>query len=126
MCKYLLNNISNSGTVRIEKDEIKKLMVYDWPGNVRELRNILERAFILQKGDVLRPSELLIKTTAVKAAQRTDEEPADETISTLQEMEKKHIKKALEKLSGNNTRTAEALGISLSTLKRKIMEYGLK
>ena len=126
LCKYLLNNISNSGTVRIEKDEIKKLMVYDWPGNVRELRNILERAFILQKGDVLRPSELLIKTTAVKAAQRTDEEPADETISTLQEMEKKHIKKALEKLSGNNTRTAEALGISLSTLKRKIMEYGLK
>lgn len=126
LCEYLLRKISNSSTVRIEKDEINKLMDYDWPGNVRELRNVLERALIIQKGDVLRPSELLIKTTTEKAARRMEAEPADETISTIEEMEKKHIKKALEKLSGNYTRTAEALGISLSTLKRKAMEYGLK
>ncbi|MBI5676425.1 MAG: sigma-54-dependent Fis family transcriptional regulator [Nitrospirae bacterium] len=126
LCNYLINKISNSSTVRIEKDEIRKLMDYDWPGNVRELRNVLERAFILQKGDVLRPSELLTTIIPQKAAQRTETESDDETIYTFEEMEKKHIKKALEKLSGNYTRTAEALGISLSTLKRKIMEYGLK
>jgi transcriptional regulator with PAS, ATPase and Fis domain len=45
---------------------------------------------------------------------------------TLDELEKLHIQKALDKLSGNLTQTAKTLGISLSTLKRKIKEYGLK
>ena len=47
-------------------------------------------------------------------------------ICTLEELEKSHIQHALQKLSGNLTQTAKALGISLSTLKRKIKEYSLK
>ncbi|MEW5745733.1 MAG: helix-turn-helix domain-containing protein [Nitrospirota bacterium] len=99
-------------------------MEYDWPGNIRELKNIIERSVILQKGDVMRPSELLGK--AASAAPNSENKGGDEAIAPLSEMERNYIKHALERLSGNYTRAAKALGISLSTLKRKIKEYGLK
>jgi transcriptional regulator with PAS, ATPase and Fis domain len=101
-------------------------MEYDWPGNVRELRNILERAFITQKRPSLYPSEFLAgKKDAAKAAP-SSLPPEGESLPTLMEVEKNHINKALEKLSHNYTQTAKALGISLSTLKRKVLEYGLE
>ncbi|MFN3479843.1 MAG: sigma-54-dependent transcriptional regulator [Thermodesulfovibrionales bacterium] len=122
LCKYLLTRIAGT-EVPLEKEEIRRLMEYDWPGNVRELKNILERAYLIQRGRPLRPSELI----GTKVAR--DPLPpigSDEEIITLEEMEKNHIRNTLKNLSGNLTRTAEALGISLSTLKRKLKEYNLK
>jgi DNA-binding NtrC family response regulator len=100
-------------------------MEYDWPGNVRELKNVLERALLLQKGPLITPSEFLIRAKAQSASSHYSASP-DNRIGTLDEVEKTYIKSVFEKLSNNYTQTAKTLGISLSTLKRKIKNYGLK
>ena len=106
----------------LSPQEIEKLVQYDWPGNVRELKNVLERALFVQKGTELRPSLLLEKSPVARpCAPSRDIDPT--MIKTLEESEKEIIRTALQQLSGNLTQTARALGISLSTLKRKIREY---
>lgn len=118
LCEYLLKKIAGPD-ISLDKGEINRLMEYDWPGNVRELQNILERAYLIQRGKILRPSELI--------GYRAEKQILlNEEILPLHEIEKNHIKNALKILSGNLTRTASALGISLSTLKRKLKEYNLR
>jgi DNA-binding NtrC family response regulator len=125
LCGYLLKDIAAGGAASLSEAEIAKLKAYDWPGNVRELRNVLERAFILQQGPDLRPSELLA-TAPAGAECRLQADPDDCSLAPLMEVEKNHIQYALNRLSHNLTQTARSLGISLSTLKRKVHEYGLK
>ncbi len=115
LCTYFLKKIAMGREVKLADSEIDRLMEYDWPGNVRELRNILERSVLLHKGPVIQPSELLIKESDHRVP-ALDALPADDKITTLNDMEKTYIKYVLGKLSGNYTKTAKALGISLSTL----------
>jgi DNA-binding NtrC family response regulator len=121
LCDYLLKNMGYRHAELSEAEKLK-LMQYDWPGNVRELKNILERAVILQRGSELKPSTLLHSTAATVSTQVAVALP-DDRIMTMEEVEKQYIRMALEKLAGNLTKTAKALGISLSTLKRKLKEY---
>ena len=123
LCDYMLKKIALGRDCRLSDHEVKKLTQYDWPGNVRELKNILERSFILQRGNELRPSELLMKTNYAQS--NGQEITFNKVIKPLEEIEKQHIKYALEELSGNLTKTAKALGISLSTLKRKVRDFNL-
>jgi DNA-binding NtrC family response regulator len=124
LCDYLLKEIAGGSPVSLAESELSNLKKYDWPGNVRELKNVLERAAILQKGPALHPSDLL----KVCKEPETELQTAlpEKGLTTLMQAEKDHIKYALDRLSHNYTQTARALGISLSTLKRKIKEYRLK
>jgi len=125
LSSFLLKRIPGCRDVELPNSEIAKLTEYDWPGNVRELRNILERAVFIQKDSALRPSLLLQKT--LKTDGPTPATVAVSTgIMTFRESEKQLISAALGQLSGNLTKTSKALGISLSTLKRKIKEYSIK
>lgn len=124
LCGYLLKKIAGGAETELLDSEIQKLKEYDWPGNVRELRNVLERAFILQKGPSIHPSELLVTGNNAPACDPR-RSLTEESLKTLTEVEKSHIKHSLDKLSHNYTQTAKSLGISLSTLKRKVKEYGL-
>jgi transcriptional regulator with PAS, ATPase and Fis domain len=126
LCSYLLPRIARGRSVELPEAELTRLMNYDWPGNVRELRNILERSVFLQKGDVLEPSLLLEKQAATVAPGPAREAAPIGEIKTLSQAEQEIIQCALSSLSSNLTQTAKALGISLSTLKRKLKEYGLK
>jgi DNA-binding NtrC family response regulator len=126
LCDYLLKKMSRGHEVKIPDSEVERLMEYDWPGNVRELKNILERAVLLQKGPFIHPSEFLtVMHEQLSSRSVSCVNPAGD-LATLDEMEKTYIKSVLEKLSNNYTKTAKALGISLSTLKRKIQQYSLK
>jgi DNA-binding NtrC family response regulator len=126
LCAYLLPQVSGGRSVHLPDDEIARLKEYDWPGNVRELRNVLERALLVQPGPALHPSLLLEKPgPAAEKAGGTTFQAGGNSIKTLEECEKELISSARAQLSGNLTQTAKALGISLSTLKRKIKEYGL-
>ncbi len=118
LCSYLMKTISGGHEVTLSDEECTRLSRYDWPGNVRELKNILERAFLLQKGQEFRPADLLGRTPQL---QTFDADPvADASPLSLEEVEMRHIRSTLDRLSGNYTQAAKALGISLSTLKRKL------
>ncbi|HUI46824.1 MAG TPA: sigma-54 dependent transcriptional regulator [Nitrospirota bacterium] len=125
LCSYLLAQIAGGRAVELPEAEIDKLKEYDWPGNVRELRNILERALFLQKNSALTPSQLIQRTSAGSQSMAQNQ-PSSREIKKLAQAEQELIHNALILLNGNLTQSAKALGISLSTLKRKIKEYSLK
>jgi DNA-binding NtrC family response regulator len=120
LCEHFLHDISRGRRFSIDAEDMKRLMDYEWPGNVRELRNILERAVILQQNGTIRPSLLIGQSSS-----RSHAPLSSPTIFQLDDVEQAHIRAALSHLDGNLTRTAKALGIGLSTLKRKIKSYGL-
>lgn len=119
LCSHLIATLCGQKEVVLSQDELAKLMAYDWPGNVRELKNILERAAMLQRGSELKPSLLLERTTQPLSPVEQKPLRIDELLP-LEEMERRHIRYALEQMGNNYTRTAKTLGVSLSTLKRKI------
>jgi DNA-binding NtrC family response regulator len=80
----------------------------------------------LQKGAVLAPARLIEKQACATAVVEQVAAPAAAEIKTLAAAEREIIQCALTTLSGNLTQTSKTLGISLSTLKRKLKEYGLK
>jgi DNA-binding NtrC family response regulator len=107
--------------VSILPQDVKEMINYPWPGNVRELRNVIERASLLLKGDILRPAGLLVSSGNGKAS--ADNRPSDVmAIVPLQELKRQQILTALKACAGNKSRTARTLGISLSTLKRTLAE----
>lgn len=119
LCSHLISTLCGQKEMVLPQEELAKLMAYDWPGNVRELKNILERAVMLQRGSELKPSLLLERTPQPLSPVEQKPLRSDELLP-LEEMERRHIRHALEQMGNNYTRTAKALGVSLSTLKRKI------
>jgi transcriptional regulator with PAS, ATPase and Fis domain len=124
LCGYFIHTMAPERHVDLPDSELARLMDYEWPGNVRELKNVLERSLILQKGTALRPSEFLNVDFSASSASSYSA-PRGNGVSSLEEVEREHIRHALDAFAGNYTRTARALGISLSTLKRKLRSYGL-
>jgi transcriptional regulator with PAS, ATPase and Fis domain len=100
-------------------------MEYEWPGNVRELRNVIERSLIIQRGQTLKPSLLLRSGQNSSTINMDNDAGSEYEVEPLETMEKQCIGRALKKYSGNYSQTAKALGISLSTLKRKVKQYKL-
>ncbi|MEC4114114.1 sigma-54 dependent transcriptional regulator [Myroides pelagicus] len=104
----------------ISKTALEALKLYQWPGNIRELRNAIERALILCSSMVIEVSDLPYEVQQQYAP--TSQEGLALDLATV---EKQHIQKVLEFTNGNKTKTAEYLGIALTTLYRKITEYQL-
>ena len=120
---------------QLSDEEIQRLSGYTWPGNVRELKNVLERAALLQSNDgELRPSELLGERRAngpaagagAAGAAGGGPQLARGPVRPLREVEREYIQYALRQSGDNYTRTARQLGIALSTLKRKLRNYGMR
>ncbi len=100
------------------------LVRYDWPGNVRELENVIERAVILCRDEVLVPADLPPQIRML-SEQEGDDPPAIRSGMSLDEMERALIVKTLDETGGNRTRAAEILGINRRTLQNKLRQYGL-
>ena len=113
--------------VRIPEKHLERMMEYPWPGNIRELRNIIERASLLLRGDVMEPANLLFAgdPDAPLPSSRLRKGYDTQGIVPLQELSRQQIIFALEACSGNKSLTARTLGISLSTLKRKLADMNL-
>jgi two-component system response regulator AtoC len=111
------------GPVRIDREALKILIEYDWPGNVVELKNTLEGMVILSQSDVLTPEDI---PEHIRRGNLLREGVIGIRLGTpLKEVEKLLIRETLKAHRFNKTRTAQALGISLRTLYRKIEEYHL-
>jgi transcriptional regulator with PAS, ATPase and Fis domain len=127
ICTHLLSQVARGRDIRLPEEEIVKLADYAWPGNIRELRNILERAVIILKGPEIRPSSLLDKCIRPQANVQMHYGKTEQSgpHTTLDDVEKQYILDMLGKCSGNFTHTAKAMGMSLSTLKRRLKRYGI-
>ena len=96
------------------------LLAYPWPGNVRELRNLIERLVILCPGDSIDLAQL--PPEYCPAPGSADDQLT--RVTTLQELERAHIQRVLDRVDGNKTKAAEILGISRQTLRTKLEGAG--
>lgn len=104
----------------IAPDYIDLLKKNQWKGNVRELRNVVERSLIIADGDTLDTDSLPLNIQRADVVETEAYAGFD-----LSGVEKMHIQKVLKYTKGNKTETSRLLGIGLTTLYRKIEEYGL-
>ena len=107
---------------------LARLSAHGWPGNVRELENMLTRAVVLAKTDVLDETLLPVGAAAAHGdpAAAGAEADAEGALPTLREIERRHIIRVLAHTEWNKRRACAILDISRPTLDRKIEEYGLR
>ncbi|MDP2883857.1 MAG: sigma-54 dependent transcriptional regulator [Ignavibacteria bacterium] len=126
---FLKKHARMKGSKRVDEKALELLMNYDWPGNVRELENVIERAAILSRDEVIRMDDL-----ALPIGPRSLTEPLDQaqpgtprlgSAVAMVEIEKAHIDGVLKSVSWNKNIAAKILGISLKTLYTKIQQYDL-
>jgi DNA-binding NtrC family response regulator len=123
LCRHLLSEMEcQGGWSNLDREELSALQAYSWPGNVRELRNVLERALLhAGSGGGLRPSAFLAASDpAPEAGKALPFLPHDDGLAPLAAIESEYIAHVLGQCHGNLARTSRTLGISLSTLKRKL------
>jgi DNA-binding NtrC family response regulator len=101
-------------------DALEALQTYSWPGNIRELRNVLERTILLSRQTALRCRDLKFDTVPV-----TDRPHDAASDASLPAQEKRHIESVLQAQKWRISKAAKILGLSRSTLYRKIKEYRL-
>jgi len=116
LVRGVLVELGRGRSPTVSRAAMSALRRYDWPGNVRELRNVLERALILGRGQ---PIDVPHLSPEVQRGSKTKTSSA-----RLEDVERAHIQEILASVEGNRTRAAELLGISRSTLKRKLIELG--
>jgi two-component system, NtrC family, response regulator AtoC len=110
---------------------MKIFMKYNWPGNVRELENLLVRACVVAKGQVLTKGDF--PELGAEEALKTQAEIMDDIakpslpgkLLTLDEVEERYIIKVIRETDKNKGEVCEILGISRPTFERKLEKYGI-
>jgi DNA-binding NtrC family response regulator len=100
-----------------------RLLEYRWPGNVRELAHAVERAMILSSSDLLDETAFRLAPAAVPTVEAPPVDAAE--ILNLEELEKQAVMKALRKHGWNVSHAARELGITRTSLYRRMEKYGL-
>jgi transcriptional regulator with PAS, ATPase and Fis domain len=98
---------------------LKKLSHYPWPGNVRELQHAIERAVIMTDSEMLTPDDFMLNQVAKKGSELEFEN------YNLDEIEKTVIQKVLKQVNGNITLAAQELGLTRTSLYRRMEKHGL-
>ena len=102
------------------------LLAYSFNGNIRELDHIIERALIFAEGDIIHPEDLNLPQSFQMQTKKFSEFEQVEEILSMEDLERWHIKKVLDKNRWDRTQTANQLGISPKTLYTKIKKYELR
>jgi transcriptional regulator with PAS, ATPase and Fis domain len=103
----------------IDAAALQLLLDYRWPGNVRELRNVVDRAVLIEEGNLL----------TAKSLPELSGDPVEAATAgqwTLEELESRYIREVLRKTKSNYSRAAEILGINRKTLLEKRRKYGIQ
>ena len=124
LIRYFLKKFSaeyNWQEPRIADSGLQLLSQYQWPGNVRQLRNVLLRLAVQSQGRLISEREILGLSEEFGAM-----EPAKlEVFPSLEEVEKNHLKAALERADGNISDAAALVGIARSTFYQKMKKYDI-
>jgi transcriptional regulator with PAS, ATPase and Fis domain len=107
----------NKPELEIGNETYKNLRVYYWPGNIRELAHAVERAVIMSEGKILHPGDFMLGQAS------REDQPGTLKIDDI---ERTAIVNAMKKGYKNMNQVAEEVGLSRSTLFRKIKKYGLR
>ena len=107
----------NRETINLTSDAVKALEAYHWPGNVREMSHIMERALLLAKGDHLNADDLHLSTLKQNSTL---------PMMTLDQAELALIEQALTLCHNNVQKAGEMLGLTKSTMYRRLEKYGIK
>ncbi len=117
---------------RLSSRSEKVLVNYSFPGNVRELEHIIERALIFAEKDIIEPEDLNLPSSVTQTIKdsyqqvNNDDNGQQEAVLSMEELERKHIARALKLNRWDRTQTAYQLGISPKTLYTKIKKYEIK
>jgi DNA-binding NtrC family response regulator len=103
----------------VSNEAMGALLAHDWPGNVRELRNVLERGAVVCTGPILQLADLGL-------AVRQEAAPRTGPLSSLEEVERRHVAAVLSHTGGNVSQSARILGIDRVTLYNKMKKWGLR
>ena len=117
------NEKMNRQIRRVSPEAMRVLTAHTWPGNVRELENAIEHAFVQCREDVIRVEDLPRSTDV--GAMSADPEVEIETARPLEESEKRVLIRILEEVQGNRGEAARRLGISRTSLWRKMKKHGV-
>jgi len=116
-------------SIEIADQYLNRIIEYDWPGNVRELKNTVERLVIyaadsnmaINENDI----EFILPSNRIAPPDDSESQGLDFVPRKLDEVEREMILDTLMHTGGNRTQSAEVLGISLRTLQRKLIQYGV-
>jgi two-component system, NtrC family, nitrogen regulation response regulator GlnG len=137
IARHLLTRLSGPHAPALTPEVLSALQSYSWPGNVRQLRNTLERAVLLANDGRITTSELPPEIVSPALAYRPAASAAAPGLGDaqgaaapsvpppLREVERQQILAALEQTGWHRGKTAEILGISPSTLYRRLRDYNL-
>ena len=137
IARHLLKKIAGVDAPELTEQAVESLVCYSWMGNVRQLRNCLERAVLLSDNGKITNKELapevVLNTPAPNVSVSYNQPQEDATSNfhnastptNLKDIEKQQIINALDKTGWHRGKTAELLGISPSTLYRRLRQYDL-
>lgn len=145
LARHMLEDVGGTTPLELEPQALDALRAYSWPGNVRQLKNCVERAVILSNNgritinelppEVVRPSVPAAFTTTASQLGVTGDLSAGTAAyasspgaapTSLRDVERQQILSALEQTGWHRGKTAEILGISPSTLYRRLRDYNLE
>ncbi len=137
LARYILQKIAGANAPELAPQAVDALVSYNWMGNVRQLRNCLERAILLADNGrittkelppevVYKANEPLVSVSYNTPSENFTNSFQNSTPTALREMERQQILNALEQTGWHRGKTAELLGISSSTLYRRLREYELE
>jgi DNA-binding NtrC family response regulator len=113
------SSVAPKRSVRVSDEAMEVLRRYSWPGNVRELENVIERALILSDGGVLEPEHLPM---GVRVLPQFGIDESSERLPTMEEVERRYIRRVLEQCKGHRQKAARILGISERNLYRRLKD----
>jgi len=140
LMNHMLKHLGGTHPPEITSDALDKLRTYQWPGNVRQLRNCLERAVLLSNEGVITANELPpevarlngsmpfvpMQSSAAAGPPASSDMAGGSNTGSLRDVEKQQIIAALEQTGWHRGKAAEMLGISPSTLYRRLRDYNLE
>ena len=119
--KCYMRNPNRPKITEVTPSALVAILDYDWPGNIRELENAIEHAYIRTRRDMIDRDSLPVSITGSTSTKTPSSEFSDSTV-TIEVMQRHYIDELMKKYNGNKSMVARDLGISRTTLWRRLRD----